>query len=87
MGKREEALQQSWSTINQARGAAGLHKGASLLVALTLMGALGISVSGPVNSVTSETASARTAASEISPDVDLADGDSRASENKEKLGS
>lgn len=77
MGKREEALQQSWSTINQARRVAGLHKGASLLVALTLMGAVGISVSGPGSSETIDAASSQTLATEISPDVDLADGEIR----------
>ena len=86
MSNREEALQQSWSTINQARVVAGLHKGASLLVALTLMGAVGISVSSPSNSATREIASNQTVATEISPDVDLADAESRAPANKEKLG-
>ncbi len=73
MGEREEELQQSWSTINQARVSTGLRKGASLLAALTLMGAVGLSVSGSGSGVSSHAASTRTATSDALLDVDATD--------------
>lgn len=75
MGEREEELQQSWSTINQARLSVGLRKGASLLAALSLMAAVGLSVSGSGSGAPSQNAAPGTATSGATFDIDATDLD------------
>ena len=75
MGEREEELQQSWSTISQARVSMGLRKGASLLAALALMGAVGLSVNGSGSGATSQSVTPRTTTSDASLDIDATDLD------------